>query len=307
MESDLPEARVVHRRAFGTFLGIDPPTFRPGADCLGPRWRMWPEGGFVAMNADRLVGSALLSHWGSGCIVGPVTVDPDAWGGGVARALLEALVDRIDEQKFLWTGLFTHPHSPLHVRLYEQFGFCMQRITGIMSKTPSDPATSQQALEFSTLSGPEKASALAGLRALSETVSPGLDWREEVRSIDREKIGETILTVNPGQPGQIDGFACLHFGAGSESSTGDCLVKVAAIRHGLNDSARFTNLLHAIDGAVPRLGADRIVAGTNTGRAEAYRMMKAHGYRTDTNGIAMFRPSGDVYNTPGKFVIDDWR
>jgi len=303
-EADLPEARVVHRRAFGTFLGIPPDSFRPGADCLGPRWRMWPDGGVVALDGDRLIGSGLLMHWGSGCILGPLTVDPDAWGSGVARNLARAMIDIVDEAGFAWTGLFTHPQSPLHVRLYEHFGFSMQRITAIMSKAVSahsEPVTGDL---YSDLSDAEKASCLAALRALGETAWPGLDWRREVQSVDAEGLGETALVWDGTQ---LDGFAVIHAGAGSEASEGQALVKVAAVRHGLGAAGRFTRLLDLIEAAAARLGVPKLVAGTNTGRSEAYRMMRAHGYRTDVNGIAMFRPAADVYNRPGSFVIDDWR
>jgi len=51
----------------------------------------------------------------------------------------------------------------------------------------------------------------------------------------------------------------------------------------------------------------RIVAGMNTARHEAYRMMLARGFHTDATGIAMHRLNQPAYNRPGVFVIDDWR
>ncbi len=303
-EADLTHARGVHRKAFGTFLGIQPEKFRPGADCLGPRWRMWENGGVVALDGDRLVGSGLLMHWGTGCILGPLTVDPDSWGRGVARQLAGAMMEIIDAAQFEWTGLFTHPQSPMHVRLYEEFGFSMQRITAVQSKAVSRAVPLASSALFSTLREAEKMRCLSSLRALSDRVWPGLDWCREVQSVDAEKLGDTALLWSGDQ---LDGFAVIHAGEGSEASEKEALVKVSAIRHGVGGGKRFFHLLGLIDAAAVHLDLTKVVAGTNTGRHEAYRMMRAHGYRTEVNGVAMFRPAADIYNQPGKFVIDDWR
>jgi len=303
-EADLPHARGVHRKAFGAFLGIPPEKFRPSADCLGPRWRMWKNGGLVALDGDRLIGSGLLMHWGAGCILGPLTVDPDAWGRGVARQLAGAMMDIIDAAQFEWAGLFTHPQSPMHVRLYEEFGFSMQRITAVQSKAISGAIPLASSALFSTFCEAEKMRCLTSLRALSDTIWPGLDWRREVQSVDHEKLGDTALLWSGDQ---LDGFAVIHVGKDSEASENEALVKVSAIRHGVGNGKRFSRLLSLIDTAAVHLGSAKVVAGTNTGRHEAYRMMRAHGYRTDVNGVAMFRPAADIYNQTGRFVIDDWR
>ena len=281
-----------------------PENFRPGADCLGPRWRLWCDGGVAAVDGDRLVGSGLLIHWGSACILGPLTVDPDYWSRGVARALMGAMTDLIDQEGFTWTGLFTHPQSAKHIRLYETFGFNMQRITAVMSKPVTQPETPIPSQSFERLAAGERATALEAISRLGHGISPGLDWRGEVRSIDDEGLGDTLLLT---EDDGICGFACIHFGSGSEATDGDYYVKLAAVRPGAGANDRFGKLLAAIDTTAARTEATRIVAGTNTGRVSAYAMMQQAGYRTDMNGIAMFRPATDAYNTDDAFVIDDWR
>ena len=49
------------------------------------------------------------------------------------------------------------------------------------------------------------------------------------------------------------------------------------------------------------------MAGVNTARRDAYRLMLAYGFRTDVLGLAMDRPDEAAYNRPGTYVIDDWR
>lgn len=303
-DADLADARLVHRRAFARFLGMEPDDFRPGADCIGPRWRLWRDGGVAAIDGDRLVGTGLLIHWGSACILGPLTVDPDVWGRGVARALMGALIDRIDEESFTWTGLFTHPQSAKHIRLYETFGFAMRRITAVMSKPIDRTETPARPTFFAGLSADRRADAMDDIRHLGERIFPGLDWRGEVRSIHDKGLGETLLMF---EGDRVSGVACIHYGAGSEATDGDYYVKLAAVLPGDGADDRFARLVAAIDAAAAQTDARRIVAGTNTGRTAAYRMMQEAGYRTDMNGIAMFRPAADGYNTDSAFVIDDWR
>lgn len=303
-QADLPAARSTHRRAFSRFLGLPAEKFRAGADCLGPRWRMWRDGGIAAWQADRLVGGGLLTDWGSACVLGPVWVDPDAWGAGIARALMAELIGIIDRRGFAWTGLFTHPQSPKHIRLYEAFGFGMQRITAVMSRPVTEPERGPQPALFANQPAAAQERTLSAVRKIGDAVMPGLDWRAEIRSIDDEGLGDTLLAFD-GE--NLDGFACVHHGTGSEASAGDYFVKVAAVRPGDDAAARFARLLDAVDATAGPAGARRVVAGTNVGRAGAYRVLRDRGFRTDMNGIAMFRPATDGYNADRSFVIDDWR
>jgi hypothetical protein len=51
----------------------------------------------------------------------------------------------------------------------------------------------------------------------------------------------------------------------------------------------------------------RIVAGVNTERSGAYRLMVAYGFRVEMQGIAMHRPNESGYNHSDVYLIDDWR
>jgi len=45
----------------------------------------------------------------------------------------------------------------------------------------------------------------------------------------------------------------------------------------------------------------------NLAREDAYRRMRAHGYRVTVQGVAMQRPHADGFNRADAYVIDDWR
>lgn len=303
--ADLTRAAHINRAAFAKFFGIsDPETFRAGADIVGPRRRLWPDAALALDRDGALAAAALMMRWGSVCILGPVTVAPEHWGKGLARALMAKLVALADRGDFAFTGLFTHPQSPKHIRLYESHGFRMQRVTAVMAKPLAGGAMPGGMTAFSALPPAERARALGAVRALTDGVFPGLDLTPEIADIAGHGLGETLLL---GGGGALDAMAMCHAGSGSEASAGQVLVKFAAARGGAGAAERFRRLLAACEAYAAARGAREIVAGTNTGRAEAYELMQRAGYRTAMNGIAMTRPATDDYNRPDVFAIDDWR
>ena len=90
-------------------------------------------------------------------------------------------------------------------------------------------------------------------------------------------------------------------------SSAHLLVKFGAVRSGTGAADRFVRLLRACDGLAAERGLPKVHAGTNVGRAEAYRLMLQFGYRNWMNGIIMNRPDDPGYNRPEVYAIDDWR
>jgi GNAT superfamily N-acetyltransferase len=301
---DRPAAERINRAAFGKFFGVDPLGFRPGADVIGPRWRAWPEAGLALELDGALAAVALMMDWGSVCILGPITVDPEHWDKGLARRLMPSLIELVDRKPFSFTGLFTHPQSPKHIRLYESFGFSMQRITAVMAKPVAPAAGPLDSVVLSSLGTPARESAIASVRELTDQVFPGLDLGREIRTVAALNIGETIVLEEQDRAAAI---AICHHGARSEASEGQLFIKFAAARGGDGGGACFLRLLEECERLAAARGAARLIAGTNCGRANAYRLMQDCGYRTIMNGVAMMRPAAEGYNTADKFVIDDWR
>ena len=301
--ADLPAASRINRVAFSKFFGIpDPAKFRVGADVIGLRWRLWPESGLALELDGRLAAAGLMIRWGSVAILGPVVVAPEHWSKGLARALMPKLIEQVGRGDFAFTGLVTHPQSPKHVRLYESFGFRMQRITAVMAKPVS--ATPAAARQFSRLPEAERAPLIGAMRELTDGIFPGLDVTAEAADLAAHGLGETLLLESGGR---LDAIALCHVGAGSEASEGQVFVKFAGARGGKGAPARFRRLLAACEAYAALRGGAQLVAGTNTGRTEAYELMLRAGFRTVMNVVAMTRPGTDGYNRPEIFAIDDWR
>ena len=79
-----------------------------------------------------------------------------------------------------------------------------------------------------------------------------------------------------------------HFGAGSEGGSGTLFVKFATV--GPHAAQDFAHLLDCAESLANVVGAERVVAGTNTARSGAYRTMCEQGYRAGLVGVAMHRP-----------------
>lgn len=309
-QDDLVDADRINRTAFGTFFGLEVPSaFRGDGEVIPGRFAANPDGAFVAELDGSLVACGFVVEWGSVGLLGPLTVDVDVWGKGIGRAMLDEMTRYMDARSFALQGLFTHPQSSMHIRLYEAYGFRMRRITAVMDKMvePSSrmPLTARL---FSELSEKERQSVLVECGEIANGVFSGLDLGAEILSINANGFGDTVLL---GREGEVTGFACCHQGAGSEAGSPQTLVKFAAVAAGVDGATEFEKLMGACESFAALRGTSRLVAGTNAGRAECYETMLAMGYRSWMNGIAMLKTAPDVdhdgYNIPGVFAVDDWR
>lgn len=305
-EEDLDVADRVFRRAFGTMFGLpEPERFRGDSALLRPRFAADPEAAFVAEEEGRIVGSIMAADWGSVGTLGPVSVAPEAWGRGIARLLVPPVLDLFARRGVTLGALFTHPQSAKHVRLYEAFGFELGAVTAILAKESGGYRSGDgAAVLLSSLDPVARAAVMHDCRALAGSLYDGLDLGREIATVVERRLGDCVLLRGTGE-GSVAGFAVCHYGAGSEAGSKALLVKFAAVRPGA--AADFAALLAHCEGLAAALGAARLTAAVNTARRQAYRLMRAAGYRSLMNGVAMHRPDRAGYDRPEIFAIDDLR
>lgn len=305
-EDDLPAADRIMRLAFGTFIGLpEPEAFMGDADFVRTRWLADPSAAFAAEVDGELVGSNFATSWGSVGFFGPLTIRPDFWDRGVGKSLMQPVVELFDKWGTKHAGLFTFPHSQKHVGLYQRFGFWPRFLTALMSKPVAARAGGAiQWSRFSEVQPGERDETLNACRELTSAIYEGLDVAREIRAVADQKLGETVLLWGDGK---LAGLAVCHCGAGTEAGSGACYVKFGAARPGADAEREFERLLDACEELAAAHSAQRLVAGVNTARHEAYRRMLARGFRTGTQGVVMERPNEAGYNQPGVYLIDDWR
>jgi len=306
-KTELAEADRIFRLAFATFLGIpDPATFMGDRDLIASRFRATHVTALAARENSRLIGTNFFTVWGGFAFFGPLTVLPEYWDKGVAQRLLQATVAAFDKARLRRTALFTFPQSAKHVALYNKFGYWPQQLTALMRYTPaSEPnhATVPSCRFLSTLPRAARDEAIAACRKLADKIDKGLDLTAEIRSLLKQRIGEVVLTYSRKT---LDSFAIACHGPGSEGGTQICYLKFAAARGGAGAGQRFDRLLDACDVYATAHGVP-IEAGVNFACQDAYRRMRAHGYRAVTQGIPMQRPNAPGFNRPEAYTISDWR
>lgn len=303
-ESDLAAADAVLRLAFGTALGLpEPQRFAEGTELVRTRFRADPARAFKAEAGSELVGCVFVSRWGSYSLFGPLAVRPDYWDRGVGRLLWEACLPPLERWRAAHTALFTRA-EPKNVHLYQKLGFWPGSLTALTGKQLDVVPSPVVSHPFSELPAGAREGALADCRLLTDALYPGLDLEQEIRAVDLQALGDTILLDDEGG---ICGFAVCHAGAGSEAGPGACYLKFATVRHGEGTPQRFERLLDACEGYAAARGLTRLLAGVNTGRHEAYRSLLDRGHRAFAFGVAMHRPNEPGYDRPGVYTVDDGR
>lgn len=304
-ESELDEAERIFRLAFGTFLGLpDPSVFMSGAALLHARWRADASAALAAELHGALVGSNYTTHWGSVGFFGPLTIRPELWDRGIGQRLIDEGLRTFRERGTRHIGLFTFPHSPRHVGLYQKFGFWPRSLTAVMRRHVQEPVPDGGTTLLSEVDATTRDSLIDACLQAGDAVQPGLDLRDEIRAAYDNGSADTVL-LHEGS--RLDGFAVCHCGAGSEAEDGTCYVKFGLCRPGPQAQAHFARLLDGCDRVAATRGAWWLVAGANAARRRAYRAMLDAGFRPQIFGIAMHHDDDPGYNREDAWVIDDWR
>ena len=304
-ESDLPEADRIVRLAFGTFLGVpDPINFMGDRNFIAPRFHAKHVKVFAARLDGRLIGLNVATRWGSFAFFGPLVVLPEFWDKGVAQRLPAPTMKLFDRWGLRCSGLFTFAHSAKHVGLYQKFGYWPCYLTAIMTHTPGPGAAqANPPILLSALPRALREQAIADCAKLTNRIDKGLDLTAEIRAVLAQRAGDIVLTHTRGV---LDAFAICLYGPGSEGGTKTCYIKFGAARGGAGAGDRFDRLLDACDAFASSRGLP-LEAGMNLAREDAFRRIRAHGYRPMTQGVAMLRPNLPSFNRPDVYVIDDWR
>lgn len=243
-----------------------------------------------------MIGSNIVTRWGTFGFFGPLTVLPSHWDKGVARLLLDRTTQVFEEWGVRAAGLYTFPQSPKHLALYQKYDFWPQHLTAIMAKPVATPA--EVTWQFN---GPRPA-LLKGAREVTDGLYPGLDLSGEINSLLDQKLGEIVVV---GSGDAVDGFAVCHVGPGSEAVPGEAYIKFAAVRP--SKANAFGQLMAACERCASDRGVKRLVAGVNAGTPLAYRAMIDLGFRTQLTGVAMQRGNSAGYLSQDAIVVGDWR
>ncbi len=171
----------------------------------------------------------------------------------------------------------------------------------------STPATTHEMTGwscYSALSDVHRQEAVRFCREVTESIYPGFDLSEEIRTTQAQALGDTILLEGSGG---LAAFAICHYGPRSEAGAETCFIKFGAVRDGPSAARDYGRLLDACEALTVSVGMPNLLAGANLARHEAYQRLVARGFRTAIQGINMHRHNDAGYCRPGVYIIDDWR
>lgn len=304
-EDDIPAARRIVSQAFGTFAGApEPEKFMSDRDQVGTRWHADPSSAFAAEIDGELVGSNFATRWGSVGFFGPMTIRPDMWDKGLGKKLMAPVMECLDKWNITHAGLFTFAQSAKHIGLYQKYGFWPRFLTAIMSKPVQRAKNGPQWSKYSEIPEGQREETLSECRDLTNSLYPGFQLDREIRAVEEQKLGETVL-VREG--GELVGFAVCHCGPGTEAGNDKCYVKFGAVKLGTDAEKLFDRLLDACEALAASRELSQFEAGVNMARHRAYGKMLQWGFRTTIQGVTMHRPNDPGYSRPDVFLIDDWR
>lgn len=300
---EVPAVERIYKLAFGTEFKLDDPlTFRGDAGLVYSRYPAYPDGCIVAVDRDgALVGFAVANRLGTVGVLGPVCVLPSHWNRGIARELCARAVEKIDAWGCRVAGLFTNPASPRHMRLYQGFGFWPRALTVVMRGAATMPLPAHAYQSASRL---PRAELLAAAGELTGSAYAGLDLGAEIAVVLERGFGDVLVRT---EAGRLAGLAICHFGKLSEAGTAALFVKYAQVRAGAEAAAALRELVRACAARASRAGLPSVLAGVNTGRHHAYRVMLELGFRSEFQGVRMHRPWVPIYDEASSWVLDDWR
>ncbi len=263
-ESDLEAADRILRLAFGRFVGHpDPPQMFGDTGTIRTRWREAPRRRSGPTATACSWGSNFATGWGSVGFFGPLSVHPDHWGQGIASPLIGAVLDLFSAWGTETEGLFTFPRGPLHIGLYQKFGFWPRFLTAILSKaaSPMDrpPGCAPDPEDGAV---PDEES-----RDLCGAIHPGLDVGREIVAVRRQGLGQVVALR---EDGALVGLAVCHLGPGTEAGSDTVFVKFGGVRPGPDAGPRFDRLLAACEWLAATRGMGRVVLGINTACRDAY-------------------------------------
>ena len=305
VEVDLPVTWRIARTAFGTFMGVpDIEKHWLDRDLHTNRFHSANVEAVVAEEDGVIVGSNFATRWGSLGFFGPVSIRPDRWDGGCAQPLVAATCEMFERWGVTHQCLFTFPHSTKHIHLYGKFGFYPRFLTALMAR-PAQAGELPDYSRYREFIPTVREVCEAGARALTDGIYDGLDLTDDIRAVAAQELGDTLLLWDG--PSSLAGFAVCHWGPASEAGAGVLYIKFAMVRGGAGADARFQTLLDRAGALAASVGMGAVLAGVNLGREEAYLQMKALGFRTQFQGIAMHRGNEPGYCRPGVYAIDDWR
>jgi GNAT superfamily N-acetyltransferase len=286
-EADLPALNRIFSDAFTDryrrdgLVGVRVPPlnlqiWRYALRDAGPGAMVWRD------EEDQLVAFNIAHRSGLEGWMGPLAVRPDRQGLGLGKAVVQAALDWLKEQRAGTIGLETMPRTVENIGFYSRLGFVPAHLTiTLTGETMTNVrATRHRFLRLGELPESERAALLAACRERLARSAPGCDYTREHELTHELGIGDTIVVEHDG----IRGFALWHSAPLAEARPAEELRVLKLFADGAETFAR---MIVALEVCAAKLRIRRVAIRCQTVYASAYRHLVERGYRVRWTDLRM--------------------
>ena len=220
----------------------------------------------------------LVHHSGKEGWMGPLAVRPDRQGMGEGKRIVEAGIEWLQKAGATTIGLETMPRTVENIGFYSALGF----VPGHLTVTLIEDAGHRARGEGVRLSrSADRAAQLAACTALTERLSPGVDFAREQDLTERYLLGDSSLVI---RNGELIGFALWHSAPLADGRHAEELrvLKCVAV-----DRGALGEVLAAVRQAAAEEGMKRVALRCQTAFAEAYADLVSAGWRVHWTDLRM--------------------
>ncbi len=237
----------------------------------------------------------------SGCEgwMGPLAVRPDRQHAGLGKTIVQTAIQYLRDAAVTTLGLETMPRTVENIGFYAGLGFVPRHLTVTLTRDlPRRPGGAPSLLSARRAENAE--AALAATTALTDALSPGLDFSQEIRLTAELELGDTSLV--DGDTG-LDAFALWHSVPLSNTLHRD---EVRVLKLVARHLSAFEAALTAVEVAAADVGISRVSVRCQTAWDVAFRRLVARGYRVRWTDLRMTL-DGYPERIPGEgIVFSNW-
>lgn len=256
------------------------------------------DGAMVWRDQDGAIAAFNMVHRsGTEGWMGPLAVRPDRQGEGIGSTMVRSGIDWLRAHGATTIGLETMPRTVENIGFYSRLGLVPGPLTVTFVRDAARPAR----MDHERLGkGADPEGMVEQCRALTDELSPGVDFTREIRLTLELELGDVSLTR---RNGELCGFALWHAAPLAAGRPRDELrvLKIVA-----RDLEAFNSLLTLVQRAAQEEQVRRRVSVRCQGAANgAYRQLVSLGFRVHWTDLRMTLHDAPEPETRG-IVMSNW-
>ena len=231
---------------------------------------------------DQIVAFNIAHRSGLEGWMGPLAVRPDRQGLGLGKAVVQAAIDWLKEQRAGTIGLETMPRTVENIGFYSQIGFAPGHLTITLT---GDAATNVRTmrhrfLRLGDMAEADQAPLLAACRDRLARSAPGCDYTREHELTRELGIGDTIVIEHGG----VRGFALWHSAPLAEARPAE---ELRVLKLFADSAETFARLVVALEICAAKVRIRRVAVRCQTSYTAGYRHLIERGYRVRWTDLRM--------------------